>query len=87
MVVDRLAKHNFPHPYIHLKYKGAGHFVGIPYSFPNMPPSIVPLSAGPMILQFGGNLKDSAFADADSWQHVLSFLQEIFGSQETAQLS
>ncbi len=85
MVVDRLTKHNFPHSYIHLKFKGAGHFVGIPYSFPNLPPSIVPLFAGPMILQFGGNLKDSAFADADSWHHVLAFLQESFGAPETAQ--
>ena len=86
-VVNRLVQHNFPHPYAHLKYKGAGHFVGLPYSFPNMPPSVVPLPSGPMILQFGGNPEGSAFADANSWQHTLAFLQESFGTSETAQTS
>ncbi len=87
MVVDRLAKHNFPYPFTHLKYRGAGHFVGIPYSFPYMPPCIVSLPSGPMVLQFGGTLKDSAFADVDSWQHTLTFLKESFGTLETLQTS
>ncbi len=86
-VVERLAQHNFPYPYTHLKYERAGHFVGLPYSFPNMPPSVVPLPSGPMILQFGGNPKDSAFADVDSWQHTLTFLRESFNTSETAQTS
>ena len=85
MVVDRLAKHNFPYSYKHIKYMGAGHFVGIPYSFPNMPPSVVSLPSGPVTLQFGGTLKDNAFADVDSWQHTLTFLKESFGTLETLQ--
>ena len=87
MVVDRLAKHNFPYPYKHLKYKGAGHFVGIPYAFPNMPPMIEPLPVGPLFLAFGGNPRDSAFADADSWINTLAFLEESLGTPQTTEAS
>ncbi len=87
MIGNRLATHNFPYPYQHLHYKGAGHLMGIPYGFPNLPPPIAPLPAGPVVMMFGGNTKDSAFANADSWQHTLTLLKESFGSQETTPVS
>ena len=33
-----LSHHRHPFPYTHLRYKGAGHLIGIPYSFPYLPP-------------------------------------------------
>ena len=37
-----------------------------------------------MLLAFGGNAKDSAFADADSWRHIRMFLAESFGEADTS---
>ncbi len=82
MIADRLVKHNFPYSYKHLHYKGAGHLTGVPYGFPNLPPPIEPFPVGPVVMMFGGNLTDSAFANADSWQHMLTFLQESFDTLE-----
>lgn len=84
MIMERLQQHNFPHIYQHVHYSGAGHLLGVPYSFPNLPPVIEPQPALGMLLAFGGNAKDSAFAAADSWRHIRTFLAESFGKTDTS---
>ncbi len=74
MVVKRLAAHNYPYPYEHLSYAGTGHMIGAPYL-----PTTVTAARHPIagrVNAFGGNAKDSAFAQADSWSKVLAFLEE-----------
>jgi dienelactone hydrolase len=74
MMVDRLKNHNFPHPYRHLRYQGAGHDIALPYE-----PTTIDVSldrASGMLLAHGGSAEDNAFAREDSWQKVLMFLKE-----------
>jgi len=75
-LMERLSHHHHPFPYKHLRYKGAGHLIGIPYSFPYLPPAIAPLPNGLLVLAFGGSPQASAYADADSWTQTLVFLEE-----------
>lgn len=73
-VIERLDAHNYPYPYQHLSYPGAGHLIGAPYL-----PTTVTASRHPVtdhVFAFGGNAKDSAFAHVDSWSRVLAFLRE-----------
>jgi dienelactone hydrolase len=74
MVVERLAAHHHPYPYQHLSYPGAGHLIGAPYLPTSVLASQHPLSD--MVFAYGGNAKDSAFAQADSWPKVLAFLRQ-----------
>ena len=67
MVVERLKAHEHPFPYEHLRYEGAGHPTGLPYSGP------VNTRGGPMPL--GGSLERNGFLNADSWPKVLDFLK------------
>lgn len=71
MAMKRLAAHDHGFPYQHLRYEGAGHPTGLPYSAPIM------LRVGPAPL--GGSLKANGFAAADSWVKMLAFLKEHFG--------
>lgn len=74
MVIERLDAHNYPYPYHHLRYPGAGHLIGAPYL-----PTTVTAGRHPVADQafaYGGNAKGSAFAHADSWSRVLAFLRE-----------
>jgi dienelactone hydrolase len=73
-VMARLKEHNFPYPYKHCSYPGAGHAIVAGY-LPLIPNhSIHPVDG--QDYAFGGNPKDQAFANADSWQQVLKFLKE-----------
>jgi hypothetical protein len=67
MVIERLKAYEHPFPYEHLRYEGAGHPTGLPYSGP------VNTRAGPMVL--GGSLERNGFLNADSWPKVLDFLK------------
>jgi hypothetical protein len=60
MAMDRLKILNFPYQYQHLNYR-AGHFVFIPHE------PITRCDAPP---------EDVAFADRDSWEKILLFLEE-----------
>lgn len=74
LVIQRLARHQYPYPYQHLSYAGAGHRIWVPYL-----PTTVTQMEHPVtktILPLGGNAKDSAFAAADSWSRVLRFLAD-----------
>ena len=67
MVVDRLVRNNFPHPYQHLKYKETGHLTSIPY-----------LPAGQMDrgLVFSYELESNCRANIDAWKALLTFLKQ-----------
>ncbi len=71
-VMQRLEQFNFPHAYEHLHYKGAGHLILMPYV-----PTTITASGHPLrqaVFAYGGNPKDGAFANVDSWQKTLRFL-------------
>ena len=71
MVISRLEAHGHPLPYEHLRYEGAGHPAGLPYSAP------VVTKAGPAPL--GGSLEANGLAAADSWPKSLDFLRKSLG--------
>ena len=60
----------------HLVYEGAGHAIGPPHA----PPA---LSAYHPVAQrvyaLGGNLRDCARANVDSWPRVIQFLKQALG--------
>ena len=68
MAIERLEAHDHPFPYEHLRYKDAGHPIGLPYSMP------VAVRVGPW--RPGGSLQGNGFAMADSWAKALDFLEE-----------
>ena len=72
MVMSRLRAHGHPYPDRHLRYPGAGHLIGFPY----LPPSVRPARHPALGLAFayGGNPRDQARANAESWHTVLAFL-------------
>ncbi len=74
MVIERLAAHHYPYPYEHLRYAGAGHIIGTPYLPTTVTASRHPVAG--LVFAYGGNAKDSAHAQADSWSKVLAFLEE-----------
>jgi dienelactone hydrolase len=74
----RLAGHDFPHPYRHLAYDGAGHMIGMPYM-----PTTVLASRHPLtgeLFAYGGTPKAYAAARRDSWLEILKLLDETFGA-------
>jgi len=75
MVMEHLSRHRYPYVYKHLRYKGAGHIIGLPYSFPYLPPTTPP-SGGPVRLAYGGQPRERAQADCDSWTQTLTFLKD-----------
>lgn len=73
----RLAAHHHPFPYEHVHYAGAGHLIRPPYRPTTMLQVRHPVTG--KVNTFGGNPRDSAFADVDSWRRVRAFLQEHLG--------
>jgi len=67
MVVDRLERNNFPHPYQHLKYKGAGHVTSIPY---------LPAMQMRRNLVFGYEFEPTCRANIDAWKALLGFFKQ-----------
>jgi dienelactone hydrolase len=76
-IVARLAAHDFPYSCRHLSYAGAGHAIGLPHchGLPYVPTYGRPPAGGPLFA-FGGNTRDDARANADSWVQVTRFLKE-----------
>ena len=74
MVMERLRQHGHPYHFQHLKYEGAGHNIGIPYGSTTVT-SIRPAASG-SVWALGGNARDNAFANSDSWPKVLTFLEK-----------
>jgi dienelactone hydrolase len=74
-VVARLRHNNFSYPFKHLSYDGAGHGIGRPYgSTMDINDVRHPLTG--RIIALGGTPAGTARARADSWQQVLTFLDE-----------
>ena len=67
MVVDRLKRNNFPHPYQHLKYKGAGHITSIPY---------LPAIQMRRSLVFSYEFEPNCRANIHAWKALLKFLKQ-----------
>lgn len=73
-LMQRLTQHQFPYRAEHLRYPGAGHLIGSPYL-----PTTVNARRHPVAnhtFLYGGNARDHARAEADSWPRVLALLRE-----------
>ena len=76
LAVQRMIARNFPHPYEHVSYAGAGHFIRFPYS-PTISEIFHPLTKQMMAL--GGSPEANHIANLDSWRRCLSFLRKFLG--------
>jgi len=76
LAVQRMMARNFAHPYEHVSYSGAGHFIRFPYS-PTISEIFHPLTKQMMAL--GGTPEANHIANLDSWRRCLSFLREFLG--------
>jgi pimeloyl-ACP methyl ester carboxylesterase len=72
--VQRLIERDFPHPYEHVSYAGAGHFIRFPYH-PVISEIFHPIARAPMAL--GGTPEANQIANLDSWRRCLSFLAKF----------
>ena len=68
ITLKQLEAHDYPYPYEHLSYEGAGHAIATPYR-----PTIGRESA--QRFAFGGTPEAYAHADADSWSRTLAYLE------------
>jgi len=68
MVIERLEAHDHPFTYEHLRYEGAGHMILMPNSEPETPQM--------QRFEVGGSKEANEFANNDSWQKVLGFLEK-----------
>ena len=78
IVVKRLEKYDFPFPFEHVAYPGAGHRLGIPH-LPRTDDKF-----GYLLL--GGNAKDAAAANIMFWPHLIEFLQRHL-SEESLEMT
>jgi len=76
LAVQRLAARNFPHPYEHVSYAGAGHFIRFPYS-PPISAIFHPVTR--VMMALGGTPEANHIANLDSWRRCLSFLKKFLG--------
>ena len=76
LAVQRLAARNFPHPYEHVSYAGAGHFIRFPYS-PPISAIFHPVTR--LMMALGGTPEANHIANLDSWRRCLSFLKKFLG--------
>ena len=76
LAVQRMIAHDFAHPYEHVSYAGAGHFIRFPYS-PTINEIFHPLTKQMMAL--GGTPQANHIANLDSWRRCLSFLKKFLG--------
>ncbi len=82
IAMNRLAENNHPYPYEHLAYNNAGHWIGVPHWPTTGRDSIThPVTGGQ--IWFGGTAEANAFASADSWEHLLEFLESNLAQNES----
>jgi dienelactone hydrolase len=75
MIVERLKKHDYPHPYQHITYPNAGHRIKVPGLDPS---SYKPVSEDTVtheMLQLGGTYKGNKTASEQSWVEAVGFFQ------------
>lgn len=73
VAMKRLRRSNFPHPYDHLVYHGAGHRISPPFHPTTMNESFHPITK--RLHSLGGSARHNAHACADSWKHVLELFR------------
>ena len=76
LAIQRLIAHDFKHPYEHISYAGAGHYIRYPY-YPVIDEIFHPVVKAPMAL--GGSPEANHVANLDSWLKCLAFLQRHLG--------
>jgi dienelactone hydrolase len=74
-VMERLHEHDFPHPFIHLRYDNAGHAVGLPPYDPTARLVKVFHPVAKEYMTLGGTAESLARASVDCWQRTLEFLE------------
>jgi pimeloyl-ACP methyl ester carboxylesterase len=75
LAMQRFIAHDFPYPYEHVSYAGAGHYIRFPYS-PVISEIFHPIVKTPMAL--GGTPENNHVANLDSWRRCLDFLSKHF---------
>jgi hypothetical protein len=81
IALRRLEAHSHPFPFRHMKYRGAGHLILVPY-WPLTVRAVgirVEGFAGYLFSQ-GGTPKADAEAGVDAWATALKFLQHAIGT-------
>lgn len=74
-IMARLRQRRFTHPFVHLAYDHAGHGIGRPFtSTMELNSRRHPLTG--RIIRMGGTPSATARARADSWQRMLTFVNE-----------
>ena len=81
LAVQRLIAKNFKHPYEHISYACAGHFIRYPYC-PVIDEIFHPVVKTAMAL--GGSPESNHIANLDSWQKCLTFLRRHLGGTGAA---
>lgn len=71
LATQRLIARDFPHPYEHVTYTGAGHFIRFPYT-----PAITEIfhPVVKTLMALGGTPEANHLANLDSWRRCLQFL-------------
>ena len=80
MVMGRLRRCGFSHPYSHLSYDGAGHYLQFPY-LPSMVDTLLHPVDG-LLYYVGGGGVQHHLAEVDSWKRVLEFLDNNYRSSQ-----
>ncbi len=73
---QRLRERGHPHRVEHVAYEDAGHLIGHPHLPATIHSLVHPLRGDAIAL--GGTAPGNAFAQSDSWERVLRFLEEHF---------
>lgn len=76
LAVQRMIAREFAHPYEHVAYAGAGHFIRFPYS-PTISEIFHPLTK--IMMALGGTPEANHIANLNSWHRCLSFLKKFLG--------
>jgi len=79
-VIQRLQDRRHPFPFEHHLYEGAGHMVS---TFVPHLPATCTMRRHPVrgvVTAFGGDPKHTAFARADGWVRIVSFLRASLGA-------
>ncbi|MCJ8744574.1 hypothetical protein PDJAM_G00120220 [Pangasius djambal] len=72
-----------PHLFTRVSYPGAGHLIEPPYT-PTCHTSVWASQPTQSMIQWGGNLKQHAAAQKDSWPRILTFLESNLRGEDTA---
>ncbi len=73
IAIERLTERNHPFTYEHFSYEDAGHAIGVPHVPTTVTQFVHPVTG--TVLELGGTASGNAFASADSWKHLLEFLE------------